>query len=66
MLSKTPIVVCLINFVIAATMGLLLRYAMLDGIPFNYRFLTHAHSHVAMLGWLYLAIYVLIVKLVVT
>lgn len=66
MLSKTPIVVCLINFMIAATMGLLLRYAMLGGISFNYRFLTHAHSHVAMLGWLYLAIYVLIVKLVVT
>ena len=65
MLTKTPIVVCLINFTIAATMGLVLRYAMLDNIPFNYRYLTHGHSHVAMLGWLYLCIYVLLVKLAV-
>lgn len=65
MLTKTPIVVCLINFMIAATMGLLLRYAVLGGIPLNYQFLIHGHSHVAMLGWLYLCIYVLLVQLVV-
>ena len=65
MFTKTPIVVCFINFLIATTMGLVLRYAMLGGIPFNYQFLIHGHSHVAMLGWLYLCIYVLLVRLVV-
>ncbi len=43
-------------------MGLLLRYSSVVPITFNYRFLTHAHSHIAMLGWVYLMLYVLIVR----
>ncbi|MFD1161672.1 hypothetical protein [Hwangdonia seohaensis] len=54
-------VVCLINFLIAALMGLALRYAFVGDIGVNYRFLTHAHSHVAMLGWVYLMLFALIV-----
>ena len=53
--------VCLFNFLIAALFGLLLRYSTLDTININYRHLTHAHSHVAMLGWIYQMLYTFIV-----
>ncbi len=58
---KKQIIVCLLNFLIAALMGLALRYAAINDIGINYRFLTHAHSHVAMLGWVYLMLFAFIV-----
>ncbi|WP_104734138.1 hypothetical protein [Hanstruepera ponticola] len=54
---KKLVLVSLLNFLIAAIMGLLLRYSFLGDLPINYRYLTHAHSHVAMLGWVYLMLY---------
>ncbi|MDN3492268.1 hypothetical protein [Winogradskyella bathintestinalis] len=60
-MSKKLVVICLINFLIAALMGLALRFSFLDSIGINYRFLTHAHSHVAMLGWVYLMLFTLFV-----
>ncbi|QRM89866.1 hypothetical protein FG167_11710 [Lacinutrix sp. WUR7] len=60
-MQKKFILVCLINFFIAALMGLALRFSVLESIGLNYRFLTHAHSHVAMLGWVYLMLFTLIV-----
>ncbi|WP_445737975.1 hypothetical protein [Mariniflexile sp.] len=60
-MQRKLVVICLINFLIAALMGLALRYASINPIGFNYRFLTHAHSHVAMLGWVYLMLFTLIV-----
>jgi hypothetical protein len=54
---KKLVLVSLLNFLIAAIMGLLLRFSFLGDLPINYRYLTHAHSHVAMLGWVYLMIY---------
>ncbi|AUP79005.1 hypothetical protein [Flavivirga eckloniae] len=60
-MPKKLVIICLINFLIAALMGLVLRYTYIDPIKFNYRFLTHAHSHVAMLGWVYLMLFTLIV-----
>lgn len=60
-MPKSWIITCLINFLIASLLGLILRYAFVGEIDFNFRFLTHAHSHIAMLGWLYLMLYSFIV-----
>ena len=61
MLPKQLVLTCLGNFLIAALMGLALRYVFVGELDINYRFFIHAHSHVAMLGWVYLMLYVLMV-----
>jgi hypothetical protein len=60
-MPKKLVIICLINFLIAALLGLILRYSFINSIDLNYRFLTHAHSHIAMLGWVYLMLFTLIV-----
>lgn len=60
-MRKHWILICFINFFIASLMGLLLRWmyvAPIEGV--NFQFLMHGHSHVAMLGWVYLMLYCLI------
>ena len=59
---KTWLRVALFNFFVAATFGALMRYAFVDELSWmNYRNVMHGHSHGAMLGWIYLAIYALLV-----
>lgn len=58
-MTKKLVLVCLSNFLIAALMGLLLRFTNLYPLNINFRFFTHAHSHIAMLGWAYLMLYLL-------
>ncbi|MEO8774142.1 MAG: hypothetical protein ABI263_03225 [Gelidibacter sp.] len=67
-MHKKLVIVCLINFLVAAIMGLMLRYVFVlplhdfvKPLPFQFRNLMHGHSHVAMLGWVYLMLYLLIV-----
>ena len=60
-MQKNLVATCLINFLIAALLGLVLRYAFVGHLDFNYQFLTHTHSHVAILGWVYLMIFTLFV-----
>ena len=55
--------VLFVNFLIAALLGLLLRGAFvfpIEGMTFLY--VLHGHSHVALLGWLYLLVYLLLVN----
>ncbi|MBU2525041.1 MAG: hypothetical protein KKC03_00375 [Bacteroidetes bacterium] len=58
---RSWISIALFNLTIAASFGLLLRSQYLFALPFQYRFVTHAHSHVAMLGWVYLVLFACIV-----
>lgn len=60
-MDKKHVIVCLLNFFIASALGLLLRYAFVNHMDINFRFITHAHSHVAMLGWVYLMLYTFII-----
>ena len=60
-MKKSWLLCTFANFFIASLMGLLLRWmyvAPIEGV--NFQFLMHGHSHVAMLGWLYLMLYCLI------
>ena len=56
-------IIPLVNFFVAALFGLLLRSMFVfpvEGVTFLY--ILHTHSHIALLGWLYLLAYVLFVQ----
>ena len=52
-----------VSFLLAVILGLVLRSAFILELPewIQFRHVLHAHSHVAMLGWIYSAFFVLIV-----
>ena len=54
--------VALIYFLLAALFGVALRAFYTVEIPINYRYVVHGHSHIALLGWVYLALTTLIYK----
>lgn len=60
-MRKSWVNTALINFLIAASLGLLLRGAFVWHFDFDYKNLLHTHSHVATLGWVYLILYALLV-----
>jgi hypothetical protein len=66
-MKNSWIFTCFINFFIASLMGLLLRLMYVSPIKgINFQFLMHGHSHVAMLGWVYLMLYCLIIHFFVS
>jgi hypothetical protein len=60
-MKKTWLKIALFNLLIAAILGVLLRYAFVEEVSWlHFRKILHAHSHVAMLGWIYLALFSLL------
>ncbi len=49
------------NLLVVAIVGCLLRFFFVYPLPgFNYGYVLHAHSHLALLGWVFMALFVLI------
>jgi len=56
--------IALLNLLVLASVGLLLRYKILYPLPFiDHKHLLHGHSHFAFAGWVSLAIYSIYVHL---
>ena len=62
-LPRIWLLVSLINLFLAACLGAILRFVFVTEIPgVSYTHFMHAHSHTAMLGWLYLALFALMIR----
>lgn len=60
---KSHSITAMAYFFIAALLGLGLRFFTVMEIPITYKFFVHTHSHIALLGWVYIAVTTLIYKL---
>ncbi|MCM4170307.1 hypothetical protein DHD32_02355 [Arenibacter sp. TNZ] len=61
--TRFHIKVSLSYFLLAAFLGVVLRTFVVVPIPVNYRFIVHTHSHIALLGWVYIALTTLLYHL---
>lgn len=60
-MAKRWLIIALLNFLIAASLGALLRFAFVEEVSWlHFKNFLHAHSHVAMLGWVYMALFALL------
>tara|TARA_R110000823_G_scaffold315579_1_gene448425 strand:- start:210504 stop:211715 length:1212 start_codon:yes stop_codon:yes gene_type:complete len=59
---RKHIAIGLFYFLLVALMGVLLRFFFVTPISLNYKYILHAHSHTALLGWIYLGLTTLIYK----
>ncbi|MBO0353808.1 hypothetical protein J0656_07255 [Muricauda ruestringensis] len=53
---RSQLQIAMVYFLVAAILGLLLRFYPILGFNFNYKFVVHGHSHIALLGWVYVAL----------
>lgn len=58
--------IALLYFFIVGLLGLFLRLYFITPLSANFRYVVHAHSHIALLGWVYLALATLIYKMYFT
>ncbi len=61
--TRKHVLIALFYFIIAAFLGIFLRLFSVININANYKFLVHTHSHIALLGWVYLGLTTLIFHL---
>lgn len=60
-MARRWIIIAFVNFLIAASIGVLLRFAFVEEVSWlHFKNFLHAHSHVAMLGWVYMALFALL------
>ena len=50
-------------FLLVGLLGIFLRSFFVTSIPANFRYVVHAHSHIALLGWVYIGLSTLIYKM---
>ncbi|AUC84050.1 hypothetical protein CW731_01530 [Polaribacter sp. ALD11] len=53
---KKHILISLFYFLVAASLGVLLRLFPVVAVSANYKYIVHTHSHIALLGWVYVAL----------
>lgn len=58
--------IALLYFFVVGLLGLFLRFFFITPLPANFRYVVHTHSHVALLGWVYIALSTLIYKMYFT
>ena len=56
----------LLYFLLVGLLGVFLRLFFVTSIPANFRYVVHAHSHIALLGWVYISLTTLIYKMYFT
>jgi hypothetical protein len=61
--AKTQSFIALAYFLIASSFGIILRLFPTININANYKFIVHTHSHIALLGWVYIGLTTLIFHL---
>ena len=61
--AKTQSFIALAYFLIASSLGIILRLFPVTNINANYKFIVHTHSHIALLGWVYIGLTSLIFHL---
>lgn len=58
--------IALLYFFVVGLLGLFLRFFFVTPLSANFRYVVHAHSHIALLGWVYIALSTLIYKMYFT
>jgi len=61
--TKKQIFIALIYFLIAAFLGIFLRLFPVTNVSATYKYIIHTHSHIALLGWVYIGLTTLIFHL---